>query len=65
MAFGLTAEHEMVRKVIREFAQKEVKPTIKDWDCKQDIAPDILPRMAELGILGICVPVCCRGQGMD
>jgi alkylation response protein AidB-like acyl-CoA dehydrogenase len=65
MDFGLTAEHEMVRKMVRDFSEKEVTPTIKEWDRKQDMAPDILPRMAELGILGICIPVRYGGQGMD
>lgn len=65
MDFGLTNEHEMVQKMVRDFAQKEVAPIIKDWDRKQKMAPEILPRMAELGILGICIPVKYGGQGMD
>lgn len=65
MDFGLTEEHEMVRKMVRDFAQKEVKPTIKDWDIKQEMDPKVLPRMGELGILGICIPVRYGGQGMD
>ncbi len=65
MDFGLTEEHEMVRKMVRDFAQKEVKPTIKEWDIKQDMDPKVLPRMGELGILGICIPVRYGGQGMD
>jgi glutaryl-CoA dehydrogenase (non-decarboxylating) len=65
MDFDLTNEHEMVQKMVRDFAQKEVAPIIKDWDRKQEMAPEILPRMAELGILGICLPVRFGGQGMD
>ncbi len=65
MDFGLTAEHEMAQKMVRDFAQKEVAPTIAEWDRKQEMAPEILPRMAELGILGICLPVRHGGQGMD
>lgn len=65
MDFGLTQEHEMVQKMVRDFAVKEVKPTIKEWDLKQDMAPEVLPRMGELGILGICIPVKYGGQGMD
>jgi alkylation response protein AidB-like acyl-CoA dehydrogenase len=65
MDFGLTEEHEMVRKMVRDFAQKEVKPTIKEWDIKQEMDPKVLPRMGELGILGICIPVRYGGQGMD
>ncbi len=65
MDFGLSAEHDMVRKMVRDFAQKEVAPTIKEWDRKQEMAPGVLPQMAELGILGICIPVRYGGQGMD
>lgn len=65
MDFSLTAEHEMVQKMVRDFAQREVAPTIKEWDRKQDMAPHILPRMGKLGILGVCFPVRYGGQGMD
>jgi alkylation response protein AidB-like acyl-CoA dehydrogenase len=65
MDFGLTDEHRMVQKLVRDFAQSEVKPVIKDYDRAQEMAPFVLPRMAELGILGICFPVKYGGQGMD
>ncbi len=55
----------MVQKMVREFAQREVAPIIKEYDRKQEMAPFILPRMAELGILGLCIPVRYGGQGMD
>ena len=65
MDFALTEEHRMVEKMVRDFAQKEVAPIIKESDRKQEMAPFVLPRMAELGILGICMPVRYGGQGMD
>ncbi len=65
MDFTLTPEHLMVQKMVRDFAQKEVRPTIKDWDRMQQMNPDTLPRMAELGILGICIPMKYGGQGFD
>jgi len=65
MDFALTDEHRMVVSMVREFARKEVAPIIKEFDRKQEMAPFVLPRMAELGILGICLPVCYGGQGMD
>ena len=65
MDFKLTDEHRMVQNLVREFAQNEVAPVIKDYDRAQEMAPFILPRMAELGILGICIPVKYGGQGMD
>jgi glutaryl-CoA dehydrogenase (non-decarboxylating) len=65
MDFTLTSEHLMAQKMVRDFAQKEVQPTIKDWDRQQQMNPETLPRMAELGILGICIPVKYGGQGFD
>ena len=65
MDFSLTDEHRMVQQMVRDFAQKEVAPTIKEWDRRQEMNPDVLPRMAELGILGICIPTRYGGQGFD
>ena len=65
MDFTLTEEHRMVQNMVREFAQKEVAPIIKEYDRKQETVPFIFTRMAELGILGICIPVRYGGQGMD
>jgi alkylation response protein AidB-like acyl-CoA dehydrogenase len=65
MDFTLSAEHSMVQKMVRDFGEKEIKPTIKDWDRKQEMNPAVLPRMAALGILGICIPVKYGGQGFD
>jgi glutaryl-CoA dehydrogenase (non-decarboxylating) len=65
MDFSLTEEHSLVQKMVREFAQKEVAPVIKEYDRKQEPVPFALKRMGELGILGICFPVRYGGQGMD
>lgn len=65
MDFQLSEEQSMVQKMVRDFAQKEVAPVIKESDQKQQMTPFILPRMGELGIMGICLPVRYGGQGMD
>ncbi|MEX2143770.1 MAG: acyl-CoA dehydrogenase family protein [Anaerolineales bacterium] len=65
MDFQLSEEHRMVQSMVRDFSLKEVIPVIKEWDRKQEMAPFILPRMAELGILGINIPVRYGGQGFD
>jgi glutaryl-CoA dehydrogenase (non-decarboxylating) len=65
MDFSLTEEQSQARKMVRDFVAKEVIPTIGDWDRKQEMNPDTLPRMAELGILGINIPVRYGGQGFD
>lgn len=65
MDFSLNEEQLQARKMVRDFAHKEVIPTIGEWDRKQEMNPATLPRMAELGILGICIPVRYGGQGFD
>lgn len=65
MDFGLSEEHQMVQRMVRDFAAKEVLPTIQEQDRVGGMAPFIIPRMAELGILGITIPVKYGGQGMD
>ncbi len=65
MDFTLTEEQRRARDMVRSFAQNEIYPTIKEWDRRQEMNPDVLPRMAELGILGINIPVRYGGQGFD
>ena len=65
MDFRLTDEHRMAQQMVRDFALKEVAPVIKESDREQEMAPFVLKRMAELGILGICLPVRYGGQGLD
>ena len=71
----LSEEHDMLRKTVRDFAEKEVAPHIRAWDrsgARADEGPEnrehirpILQRMGELGLLGICVPAKYGGAGMD
>ena len=65
MDFHISEEQRMVQNMVRDFAQKEVLPVIKEWDRKQEMAPFILERLAELGILGINLPIRYGGQGFD
>src|SRR5512143_3046134 len=65
MDFNLSEEHEQVVKVVRDYCRKEVAPVIKEADRSQAMHPSILPRMGELGILGICIPEKYGGQGFD
>jgi alkylation response protein AidB-like acyl-CoA dehydrogenase len=65
MDFSLSPEHQMTQKMVRDFAQKEVAPVIKEYDRKQEPIPWLLKRLGELGILGLPFPVRYGGQGMD
>jgi glutaryl-CoA dehydrogenase (non-decarboxylating) len=65
MDLGLTEEHQMVRKMVREFAEKEIAPKIKELDRKHEYDRAILSKLGQQGILGICIPVRYGGAGMD
>ena len=65
MDFSLSEEHQAVQKLAWDFAEKEVAPIIKEADRKQEMPSFILPRLGELGLLGLCIPVKYGGQGMD
>ena len=65
MDFSFTQEQQMTRKMVRDFAQKEIAPVIKEYDRRQEPIPFMLKRMGELGILGLPFPVRYGGQGMD
>jgi len=65
MDFSWSEEHDMVRKMVREFALREVAPTIKEHDRAHTFDLSLLGKMAEQGLLGICIPVKYGGAGMD
>jgi glutaryl-CoA dehydrogenase (non-decarboxylating) len=65
MDFEFNAEQRMAQEMVRDFARREVAPVIKEADRSQQMAEFVLPRLAELGILGICLPVKYGGQGLD
>lgn len=65
MDFSLNQEQQMTQKMVRDFAQKEIAPVIKEYDRRQEPIPFMLKRMGELGILGLPFPVRYGGGGMD
>ncbi len=65
MDFALSEEHRMVQQAVRDFAENEIAPLIKEYDRRHEPIPNLLLRMADVGLLGICIPVRYGGQGMD
>src|SRR3954453_10371316 len=61
----LTEEQRLLEQTVREWAAREVAPRIKDLDRAHTFDPKLLPQMADLGLLGISVPVQYGGAGMD
>lgn len=65
MQFKLSDEHEMLRKMVRDFAENEVAPTAAVRDEEARFDREIFDKMAELGLTGIPWPEEYGGAGMD
>lgn len=65
MQFKLTEEHEMIRKMVRDFAQNEVAPTAAERDEEERFDREIFDKMADLGLTGIPWPEEYGGIGSD
>src|SRR5215212_1902508 len=63
--FDLSDEQLLLEQSVREWAAREVAPTIKELDRQHRFDPRILAQMAELALLGVCIPSEYGGAGMD
>ena len=60
-----TEEHEMFRKSVRAFIEKEVVPNVEKWERDEETPRSLYKRMGELGYLGIKFPEEYGGSGLD
>ncbi|MFC5732716.1 acyl-CoA dehydrogenase [Cytobacillus gottheilii] len=65
MNFKLSEEHEMIRKMVRDFARNEVAPTAAERDEEERFDRELFDKMAELGLTGIPWPEEYGGIGSD
>ncbi|MGG0464113.1 acyl-CoA dehydrogenase [Priestia aryabhattai] len=65
MFFKLSEEHEMIRKMVRDFAKNEVAPTAAERDEEERFDREIFTQMADLGLTGIPWPEQYGGIGSD
>lgn len=65
MDFTLTKEQEMIRNMVREFAEKEIEPIAQEIDKKAIFPERTIRKLGELGVLGLCVSTKYGGAGMD
>ena len=65
MEFNIPKTHELFRQMIREFAEKEVKPLAAEVDEEERFPVETVKKMAEIGIMGIPVPKEYGGAGGD
>jgi hypothetical protein len=54
--FELSEEQQLLRKTVREFAEKEIGPHSRGWDEAQAFPREVFTQLAELGLMGVCWP---------
>jgi alkylation response protein AidB-like acyl-CoA dehydrogenase len=65
MDFSLTAEQREIRTLTRDFAQAEIEPHASEWDREHRFPRDLFGKLADLGLMGVCVPEEYGGAGAD
>jgi alkylation response protein AidB-like acyl-CoA dehydrogenase len=65
MDFQLTDEQRMIQSMVRDFAEKEVKPIAEEIDREEKVPMENIRKMGELGLLGMVVPKEYGGSGTD
>ena len=64
MEFSLTDEQQQLRRTVREFAEAEIRPHVMEWDETSKFPLEIVPKLAEMGFLGVIFPEKYGGAGM-
>ena len=65
MDVRLTDEQELLRRSVREFAEAELRPFVREWDEAQQFPSALLSKCAELGLMGIQFPEAYGGAAMS
>ncbi|HNR96641.1 MAG TPA: acyl-CoA dehydrogenase [Anaerolineae bacterium] len=65
MEFELTEEQQMIRRMVHEFAEKEIRPIAREIDARGDFPWEVIRKMASLGLLGLPIPEQYGGSGAD
>ena len=65
MDFRPTEEQVLLRRTVREFAETEIRPYVREWDQEQHFPTELMPKLASLGLLGIQFPEQYGGAAMS
>jgi alkylation response protein AidB-like acyl-CoA dehydrogenase len=63
--FTFTDDQEMTRKLVRDFAENEIAPSVRHFDDTQEFPREIMSKLGELGLLGVVFPPEYGGAGMS
>ena len=65
MDFNLSEDHIAIRKTVREFAETEIAPGARERDENSEFPAEIVKKLAQLGMSGVCSPIEYGGSGLD
>ena len=65
MDFDLTQDQREIQALARDFAQAEIDPHASQWDREHHFPRELFGKLAELGLMGVCVPEEYGGAGAD
>lgn len=65
MNFEYTENQRMIADMIRDFAEKEIRPKMMEWDESQEFPVEVFKKLGELGLMGAVVPQEYGGSGMS
>jgi len=65
MDFALSAQHEEIRRTVRDFAEREIGPVADEMERSAEFPAEIIRRAAGLGLLGVPYPESVGGTGLD
>jgi alkylation response protein AidB-like acyl-CoA dehydrogenase len=64
MDFSFTDVQQQLRKSVREFAASEIAPHVREWDADAHFPAELLPKLGEMGLLGVIFPEEVGGAGL-
>ncbi len=63
MDFSLTDEQKQLQKTVREFAEAEIAPHVREWDEASFFPAEVVAKLGELGLMGVIYPERYGGAG--
>jgi len=65
MDFELSSDQREIQTLARDFAREQIEPNAAQWDREHHFPRDVFGRLAELGLMGVCIPEEYGGAGAD
>lgn len=65
MDFSLGEEQQLLKRSVRDFAESELRPHVREWDEKQEFPREVFTKLGDLGLMGAVFPTEYGGSGLS